>query len=197
MLVTNACLQEQIIVTRHAEQRWAERGSGHLGERLGAAVPYGGQFGNGLLLIDGDMVFATEKIPCHRRCVLTCLTQAQAIVNMQSRGAHFASPPGPAQTPPKKHTPKADPSDIAEAKAIIEAMPFLATRSDEDVAALWMEALAVREELLGCRHGGMLDNLRAMFKVFEAETGRRNEVKRARAAEQTQRRIQQETATRV
>ena len=71
-------------VSHHARERWSERSSGDLAESLGRAVPFGGQRGNSILLLDGDVVFTVDR---SASIVTTVLTKAQAMVNMeQSNG---------------------------------------------------------------------------------------------------------------
>jgi hypothetical protein len=78
-----------VIVTTHARERFAERAD--IGESLEAilkrAMPFGGQAGDGILLADGDVVFATNK-SWRGRVVTTVLTMDQAIANMEMVSGH-------------------------------------------------------------------------------------------------------------
>lgn len=72
----------KVEVSYHACQRWEERASGSMEESLARAIPFGGQRGEDILLIDGNIVFAcaTDDGIC---TVKTVLTRDQAVVNMQ------------------------------------------------------------------------------------------------------------------
>ncbi len=60
---------------------------------LAKAIPFGGQRGDAMLLVSGDIVFAIGNMkPAGHRPVLTCLTKHQAIVNMQMRGVRYREP---------------------------------------------------------------------------------------------------------
>jgi hypothetical protein len=78
----------KMLVSPHAQERWRERSSGRLTESLQRAVPFGGQYGDNLLLIDGDIVFACEKYG-RAYLVKTVLTRDQALANMEfAAGGH-------------------------------------------------------------------------------------------------------------
>lgn len=74
-----------LILTTHAVERWAERGACDetLVDVLKRAMPFGGQFGDSMLLADGEIVFATKTNGFGDRVVVTVLTKDQAIANMQ------------------------------------------------------------------------------------------------------------------
>lgn len=77
----------QLLVTTHASDRWEERGvqDDSLADVLKRAVPFGGQRGKSILLLDGEVVFATKE-----GIVKTVLTKAQAIANMQQQLGQLA-----------------------------------------------------------------------------------------------------------
>lgn len=78
----------KMLVSPHAQERWRERSSGRLVESLQRAIPFGGQYGDNLLLIDGDIVFACEKYG-RAHLVKTVLTKDQAVANMEfAAGGH-------------------------------------------------------------------------------------------------------------
>jgi hypothetical protein len=89
MQVHNDCLNEPLIVTRHARERFAERGEGDMADAVRLAVPYGGQYGSDMLLLaHAQVVFPTRRFGGVRR-IVTTLTKAQAVVNLQDRGGNF------------------------------------------------------------------------------------------------------------
>lgn len=79
----------KMLVGPHAQERWRERSAKEsLKDSLERAIPFGGQYGDNLLLIDGEIVFACEKYG-RAFFVKTVLTKDQAVANMEfSQGCH-------------------------------------------------------------------------------------------------------------
>jgi hypothetical protein len=84
--VTNEVTGWKIAITTHASERWAERISGNMHSELATAVPFGGQYGEGqLLLAKCGAVFVLIHERGNKYVCRTVLTKAQAMVNMESR----------------------------------------------------------------------------------------------------------------
>lgn len=90
----------ELHVTQHALSRFSERMDGNFHARLKAAVPFGAQRGDDLLLRDDDAVFTVAREQeTGRRVVTTVLTLDQAVANMQASGIQADLAKAPAQRP--------------------------------------------------------------------------------------------------
>lgn len=93
MWVLNELTKDRCLVSDHAKGRFDETIHSEetpLETRLQRAVPWGGQNGGALFLLDRDIVFVTKLRDGSRRDVTTVLTKELAIANMQAAHRHDA-----------------------------------------------------------------------------------------------------------
>jgi hypothetical protein len=173
MQVLNGYLGKSVFVSRHAQERFAERASGDVASRLAAALPFGAQYGDGLLLRDEDIVFVSDWHPVHKRCVVTVLTIAQAVANMQYKGIRV---PYVAilQLPPE-HVAAVSPASESESARICRASASLTVLDDDEVAGLLEDSLCL--DVSGLR-GADKKAFAAARQALHLEHGRRNKIRK-------------------
>jgi len=169
VLIVNQMTGNRCEISDHAKRRWAELLTPDpdiMSVRLGRAVPYGGQNGTGGFLIDGDVVFVTNRRNgSDIYDVTTVLPKDYAIANMQAGHHHRLGDE-------IETTPASNKADVAALAAEIDDLPklsneYLVTRHAEAVALRTMVHSSVRRRALG-----------RLMNAIEAEQARRRDVKK-------------------